>query len=141
MSFVLALRLVGASLVALSLFHMVLSRLLGWNHEAERLSPLNARIFMVHAFFVAFVVLGLGLLSLMRPDLLLAQSDLGRLLLGGIFIFWVARLLAQLLVFNSVMRTGWTDSRVLRVGATLLWTTYVLVYGAAFLQQLRGMDL
>jgi hypothetical protein len=141
MSLGLALQLVGASLVALSLFHMVLSRSLGWNHEAARLSPLNARIFMVHAFFVAFVLLGLGLLSLMRPDLLLVQSDLGRLLLGGILLFWVARLLAQLLVFDGVMRTGWTGSLVLRAGAMLLWAIYVLVYGAAFLNQLRGLNL
>lgn len=125
------------SLLVLSLLHAVFWRPLSWHREVANLSPLNGRVFIVHLFFIVFVLIALGLISLMRPDLLLAPSELGTLLLGGITVFWIARLLAQPLVFDAVMREGWTRSWMIRIGAMLLWLLYALIYGAAFLQQLR----
>jgi len=136
----LLLRAAGASLIVLSLLHAVLWRTLAWGRETERLSPLNARVFAVHTFFIAFVLGALGLLSLFEPELLLAPSELGRLLLMGIVAFWIVRLVIQPLVFDPVMRLGWTQSRLVRVGVSLLWAIYVAVYGAALLGQL-GADL
>lgn len=136
MSLTLLLRVAGASLVVLALLHAALWRALGWGSEIERLSPLNARVFAVHTFFIAFVLCALGLLSLARPELLLAPSELARLLLAGVVVFWIARLLAQPLVFEPVMRSGWTRSLPLRVGASVLFLSYVGIYGAALLRQL-----
>lgn len=130
------LRGAGATLVALSIFHAVLWRTLHWDEEITRLSPLSARVFAVHTFFIAFVLMGLGLLSLLRPALLLAPNELAKFLLAGIVIFWIARLLMQALVFDRVMREGWTSALWLRGCATLLFTTYVAIYGAAFARQL-----
>src|SRR5262245_2928364 len=73
---VLLLRIAGASLVILALFHAVLWRTLDWGSEMARMSPLNAQVFAVHTFFIAFVLGALGLLSLARPDLLITPSDL-----------------------------------------------------------------
>jgi len=131
------LRLSGATLMILALFHVVLWRSLHWDSEMERLSPLSARVFAVHTFFIAFVLFGLGLLSFARPDLLLARGELARLLLGGVVVFWVARLLLQPLVFDRAMRNGWTRSAVVRVGASILWAGYVVIYGAVLLKQLE----
>ncbi len=135
MSLALLLRAAGLSLVVLSFFHVVLWRTLDWGREIERLSPLNARVFAVHTFFVAFVLCALGLLSLLAPGLLLAPSELARLLLCAIVVFWLARLVIQPLVFDRAMRTGWTRSPLLRVGVVLVWVAYVAVYGAALLRQ------
>jgi hypothetical protein len=129
------LRVAGISLVVLSLFHAVLWRTLAWDREVERLSPLTARVFAVHTFFIAFVLGALGLLSLFEPELLVAPSELARLLLVGIVVFWIARLVIQPLVFDHVMATGWTRSPLFRVGANLAWLTYVAIYGAALLGQ------
>jgi hypothetical protein len=136
LSLIFLLRVAGASLIALSLFHAFLWRTLAWDREIERLSPLNARVFAVHTFFIAFVLGALGLLSLADPEQLLASSELARLLLMGIVAFWIARLAIQPLVFDRVMVVGWTRSPVLRVGSNLLWAAYVAVYGAALLRQL-----
>ena len=122
--------------MVLALFHAVLWRTLAWNREAERLSPLNARVFAVHTFFIAFVLGALGMLSLVRPDLLLRPSELARWLLSGVVAFWIARLVIQVLVFDHVMREGRVHSPLLRVGATLFWLAYALLYGAALLVQL-----
>jgi hypothetical protein len=132
------LRAAGLGLIALSAFHAVLWRTLAWDKEIERLSPLNARVFAVHTFFIAFVLGALGLLSLLKPELLLAPSELARLLLSGVVVFWMVRLAIQPLVFDPVMRVGWTRSPFLRFGLNLVWLCYVAVYGAAFLAQLRG---
>jgi hypothetical protein len=131
----LALRIGGASLVFLSVAHIVFWRSLHWDRECERLSPLNARVFAVHAFFVALVLLGLGLLSLFWPHLLLARGELARLLLIAIVIFWFARLCLQPLVFDRVMTLEWTRSWSVRVGAYIAWTAYLVLYGAALLEQ------
>jgi hypothetical protein len=132
----LVLRVAGFGLVVLSLFHVVLWRALDWGKEIERLSPLNARVFGVHTFFIAFVLFGLGLLSLLQPELLLSPSALARWLLVGVVAFWLARLVIQPLVFDPAMSSGWTASRTLRVGTLCLWAAYVGVYGAALLCQL-----
>jgi hypothetical protein len=138
LSLVLVLRAAGASLIVLSLFHAFLWRALAWGREIERLSPLNARVFAVHTFFVAFVLGALGLLSLTRPDLLLAPSELARLLLVGVVAFWIARLAIQPLVFDPVMRSGWLRSPLTRAGVNFVWAVYVAVYGTALLEQFRG---
>jgi hypothetical protein len=90
----------------------------------------------VHTFFIAFVLAALGILSLSRPDLLLAPSELARLLLVGIFVFWAARLLIQPFVFDPAMRSGSLRSPLLRIGLTVLWASYLVIYGAALLGQL-----
>lgn len=135
MSLSFLLRVGGASLVLLALLHIVLWRSLHWDRESERLSPLNARVFAVHAFFVALVLMGLGLLSLLRPELLLLPGELQRLILVAIVVFWFARLCLQSLVFDRVMTPGWTRSWFVRVGAHLLWAAYLALYGAALLRQ------
>ena len=140
MSLVVALQVAGGSLIVLSLFHVVLWRTLDWGREIERLSPLNARVFAVHTFFIAFVLCALGLLSLLKPRLLVEPSELARLFLAAIVVFWIARLVIQPLVFDRAMHSGWTRSLLLRVGACLVWAAYVVVYGAAFLQQFGATD-
>ena len=104
------------------------------------MSPFNARVFAVQTFFIAFVLLALGLLSLARPELLLVPSELARLLLSGVVVFWIARLLLQSLVFDRVMRDGWTGTALVRVGANLLWAAYALIYGAVLLRQFGMVD-
>jgi len=133
-SLVTMLRVAGASLIVLSLFHAVLWRTLSWGREIERLSPLNARVFAVHTFFIAFVIGALGLLSLIEPQLLLAPSKLARWLLVGIVVFWIARLIIQPLIFDHAMQ-GALRSPALRIGVSLVWVIYVAVYGAALLTQ------
>jgi hypothetical protein len=125
----------GASIMVLALFHVFLWRSLHWDRESERLSPLNARVFAVHTFFVAFVLFALGLLSLARPDLLLGPSELGRLLLCAVVLFWFVRLCLQPLVFDRVMTLDWTRAPVVRVGSCLLWVTYLFIYAATLWAQ------
>jgi hypothetical protein len=132
----LVLRLAGLSIVLLALFHVVLWRALGWTEEISHMSSLSARVFAVHTFFVAFVLCGLGLLSMLEPGLLLRPSQLARYVCMGIVAFWVARLLAQPLVFDRAMVSGWARLPLVRVGTLVLWAAYVAVYGAVLARQI-----
>jgi small-conductance mechanosensitive channel len=132
------LRVAGGSLVLLSLFHAVLWRTLEWSKDTAKLTPLTARVFAVHTFFIAFVLAALGFLSLLEPELLVEPSRLAKVLLCGVVAFWLARLVLQALVFDKVMGRGWTRSPMVRFGAYAAWCGYVAIYGAALLSQFPG---
>ncbi len=133
MNLVSLLRLVGASMIVLALFHVVFWRTLNWNREVKALSPMAACAFAAQTFFIAFVLMGLGLLSLLRPHLLVTHSELARILLCWIVLFWLARLLMQPLAFDRAMKGGPLGR--LRIGASLIWALYIAVYGMALLNQ------
>jgi len=103
----LALRVIGAGQVLLGLAHVPLWRTFGWSREMTRVSPLTGRVFAVQTFFVAGVVLALGALTALRPDLLLGADELSRIVLAFAVIFWCLRLAAQPVVFDAVL---WHDS-------------------------------
>jgi hypothetical protein len=132
---IVLLRLTGASLIGLAAFHLVLARVLDWRLESTRLSALNARVFAVHAFFVAFVLAALGLLTCARPDLLTAKSELARLLLGAIVVFWICRLFVQSWVFDPVLWHGKSWRWLARIGAHGVWLGYTAIYGALWWAQ------
>jgi len=135
-SLLAALRVAGATQLALAAFHAVLWRAFDWGGTVARLPPLTARVFVVHTGVVVFVLAALGLLSLGWPELLLAPSDLARLLLYAICAFWVARLVLQLFVFDAAMTAGWASAPWVRGGASVLWAAYSAVYGAALFRQI-----
>ena len=119
----------------LSAAHLVFWRLFAWRAEIARLSPLTARVFVVHLGFIMLVLTGLGCLLVGSPELLVERSPLARVLLGGLVVFWTARLVVQPVVFDPVLARGRRWRLPLRIVATLGWTLYVLVFGAAFVHQ------
>jgi hypothetical protein len=131
------LQLVGASLLVLAVAHLPLWRIFAWRAEIAQLSPLTARVFVVHLAFIVLLLFGLGLLLLCRPELLVERSELARLLLYGLVVFWVARLVAQPFVFDPVLARGHRFRTPLRIVATLGWSFYVAVFVAALLHQVQ----
>jgi hypothetical protein len=129
-------RLVGASQLALGLGHVALWRLFGWSRELTAVSALTARVFAIHTFFIAFLLVALGALEVLHPELLENRSELGRLLLATVTVFWTLRLLAQPLVFDPVLLRGSRFRTPVRFAATALFAGYVLVYALALGRQL-----
>lgn len=130
------LRVLGATHIVLGVAHVWIWRLFGWTDELKRVSPLTARVFAVHTFFIAFVLVALGALAFGRPDLLVARSDFARLLLGTGVVFWLLRLVAQPVVFDPVLLRGSVYRWPVRAAAMFLFGLYVLAYGWALSLQL-----
>jgi hypothetical protein len=135
----IALRIAGATHIALGLAHAAFWRVFGWTAETARLSPLTARVFAAHTFFVAFLLVALGALALGRADLLVAPSELAQLVIGGSLVFWFLRLLAQPLVFDAALTDAPPWLQWLRAGAFALLPAYVAVYAWAFANQLAWL--
>jgi len=114
--------------VALSLAHFDFARRFGWSRELKRISLLTRQIFWVHTAFLMLVLAGFGGVSLLCADDLLAPSTLSRTILGGLSVFWMARLYCQFFVYRTEHWRGNNLNTVAHVLFSLLWTFLSMVY-------------
>jgi hypothetical protein len=126
----------GVSQILLGVAHAAIWRRLEWSRESAKLSPLTGRVFCVHTFFVAFVLVFFGSLSVLHADFLLVPSPLARFLTGGMTLFWLLRLLAQPLVFDPVLLPGSPLRAPLRLAAVAYFGATTAVFGVTFAKQM-----
>lgn len=132
MSLALHLKAVGASLLVLSLAHIFFPRHFGWPAELRGLSTLARQVFWVHYFFIALILFMFGALSLLMTDHLLGGGALGRAVLGGFAVFWLARLFVQLFVYDKSLWRGHRLHTAMHVLFTCAWCYFAAVYAFAF---------
>jgi hypothetical protein len=125
------LQIVGALLLSLGIAHSFFGRYFGWEKELATLSMLTRRIFLVHCFFIALVLVLLGVCSLCYTDALLEPNPLSRVLLAGIVVFWLCRLVIQFLVYEADIWRGRPFYTFMHVAFSLFWIYVVTTYGAA----------
>jgi hypothetical protein len=135
----LLLRLLGMALVVVGPLHGVFWYVFDWGNDSRKLMPLNGRVFVAHLASVVFVVTATGLLLLLRPELLVARSELARLLLWALVIFFGLRLLAQPLYFNPLLAVRRRRRWAVRLAATLGWLGCWLVLALALSHQLASV--
>jgi hypothetical protein len=131
------LKIVGASLLFLAVAHAFFPRRFNWTEELGRLSKLNRQIFQVHCFFIALVLFMFGLLSLCFTETLLERTPLARVVLGGLVLFWLARLIVQLFVYDPGLWKGHRFNARIHWLFTFLWAYYIAIFGWALWRQLR----
>ncbi|WP_254160998.1 hypothetical protein [Chryseosolibacter histidini] len=91
----LHLKIVGALLIGLALMHIIIPKYFKWEQELTSLTLITRQILYVHTFFIAFIVLLMGLLCLSYSHELI-YDPFGRVISLGLFAFWLTRL-----IFNS----------------------------------------
>ena len=128
----LNLRAAGASQLLLALLHLSFSRRFNWAGELARLSLLNRQIFYVHTFFVALVVAGMGVLSLVGTAALLATGPLVGWVAGGCALFWLCRLYCQFFYYDADLWRGNRFNTTVHVLFAALWSWYSLTYAWLF---------
>jgi len=126
------LRLAGAGLFLLAAGHLLLPRRFHWREELAQLSLLNRQVFVVHTFFICFVLMLMGSLSAFGTTALLQPTPLARWVLGGLTLFWSTRLLFQWFVFDSRLWRGDRFLTFMHGLFTLIWIYLTGVYGAAW---------
>lgn len=129
------LRLTGMSLIALALAHVAFAKRLGWKDDFANVSLVNRQIFYVHCLFLCLTLILMGLLCLVWPETLLHASPLGRIVAGGLCLFWLCRLLAQWLVYDSRLWRGKRFETWVHVIFTGVWTYYTALFGAVWWSQ------
>ncbi len=100
------LRIAGALLLALAAMHMFLPRQLDWKNDMAKVSLANRQIFFVHVFFIALFVTLTGILSLCFAPALLEKTMLSRVVLVGLIVFWAARFVTQIIIYDSRIWRG-----------------------------------
>lgn len=129
------LRAAGILLIVLAAAHFTFPKRFQWADELSRLSLLNRQMFLVHVGYIVFVLVSMGVLSLVFPETLLAPSLLAKLVLAWLCVFWLSRLVVQWFVYD---RKLWVGNRV-NTGVhflfTFMWCFLSLVYGWALWRQ------
>ncbi len=131
MTLPILLKIAGLIFFGYALLHVVFPKRFRWREELTRLSLLNRRIFIVHTTFIVLLLLLLGTLCLVFTAELLEPTPLGRVVLGGLEIFAVARLLAQLFLYDAALWRGHAANTRIHAVFVTTWSYLALAFGLA----------
>lgn len=134
MTVITNLRVVGCLLMLLGVSHVFFNRYFGWERELETVSLLTRRIFFVHTFFIGLGVVLAGAVSLLCADALLRPGALSRAILAGLAAFWLCRLLAQFVAYDSAIWRGNRFRTVMHAAFSVLWCYVTATYGIALMK-------
>lgn len=127
----LHLQIIGVVLIVLALIHIVFPRYFNWKMELSTLSIINRQLMYVHAFFIALIVLLMGLLCLTSANELV-HTNFGKRVSLGLAIFWIARLCIQFFGYSSKTWKGKKIETFVHIVFSMLWiyisTVFVLTY-------------
>ena len=128
------IKIVGSMLIALSLLHIVLPRYFKWEREMVSVSLITRQILYVHTFFIAFVVLLMGLLCLAYSRELV-YDPFGKIISAGLCGFWLTRLIFQFLVYSPKVWRGKKFETAVHVLFSFTWTYFTAVFLFAYLHK------
>jgi hypothetical protein len=121
------LKIIGTLLIVLSVVHVIFPKYFNWKEELKPLSLVNQEIMKVHTFFIALVVLLIGVLSLTSSDDLI-NTNLGKRISLGLGIFWGFRLVFQFTGYSSQLWKGKKMETIIHVLASFFWTYLTFIF-------------
>lgn len=124
-------KIIGTLLIVLSFIHLAFPKYFNWNEELGPLSLINRQMMYVHTFFIAFVVLLIGILCLNSSDELVSTA-FGKKIDLGLGIFWLARLFIQFFGYSSLLWKGKSLETGIHILFSLLWIYFTAVFLAAY---------
>lgn len=127
----LQIKIIGVLLVLLSFIHAAFPRYFNWVKEFSSVTLINRQMMYVHTFFVALVLLLMGVLCFFSADDLVS-SPLGKRISLGICVFWTARLFIQFFGYSSSLWKGKRFETTIHVLFCLLWSYMAIVFGAVY---------
>lgn len=121
------LKLIGCLLVVLALAHTFFPGYFNWKNELQSLSMINRQIMYVHAFFIALMVLLMGILCISSSKDLI-ETIIGRKVCLGLGLFWTCRLAIQWLGYSSKLWTGKRFETIIHIFLTIFWIYLSVVF-------------
>lgn len=127
----LALRCAGALHFAVLIASALTPGALDWRKNLALLHPFLRRLFWVYGAFIVLVILSFGTLTMVFAGQLAAGDGLSRGFAAMVAIFWLARLVVQLFVFDArPFLTNWFYKAGYHA-LTIVFIVFVLVFGWA----------
>ena len=123
----LNLKIISILLIILAFIHAVFPKYFKWKQELNSLSTINRQLMYVHSFFIAFVVLLMGLLCLTSANDLI-ETALGRRVCLGIGIFWITRFFIQFFGYSAKVWKGKKFETTVHILFSVLWAYFSLVF-------------
>jgi hypothetical protein len=114
------LKVIGFLLIGLAVAHSIFPHYFKWKEEFKDISLLSRQIMYIHTFFIALVVLLMGILCLTSSKELL-ETPLGNKICFGLGIFWLARLYIQFFGYSSKLWKQKPFETFIHIIFSLLW--------------------
>lgn len=129
----LQLKIIGILLLLLAAIHAVFPKYFNWKNELNTLSLINRQLMYIHSFFIAFVILLIGILCLTSANEL-AGTTLGKKISLGLGIFWSTRFFFQFFGYSARLWRGKTFETSVHVFSAIFWfylgAVFILIYFA-----------
>jgi hypothetical protein len=120
-------------MIVLALMHVVLPKYFRWEEESTSLSLITKQILYVHTFFIAFVVLLMGLLCMGYADELI-NNRLGKVISLGLAGFWFTRLIFQFFIYSPKLWRGKRFETTIHVVFSMGWFYFTSVFLLSYLK-------
>lgn len=131
---VLQLKIIGALLSLLAFLHVGFPKYFKWKEEMKSLSLINKQMMIVHTFFIALVVLLIGLLCLTSANELI-DTRFGKKISLGLGIFWSIRFFFQLFVYSPKLWKGKKFETIMHILFTLFWIYMSIIFIIIYLDK------
>lgn len=128
----LHLKITGVLLIALALIHIAFPRYFLWKTELTGLSIINRQMMYVHTFFIALIVLLMGILCATSSTELITTT-FGKRISLGLAAFWFIRLLVQFFGYSTILWKGKTFETTIHVLFSVIWTYFSLIFLLVYL--------
>jgi hypothetical protein len=129
----LHLKIIGILLVLLAAIHVIFPKYFNWKIELKSLSLINRQLMYIHSFFIAFIILLVGILCLTSATEL-TNTPLGKKISLGLGIFWSVRLFFQFFGYSSKLWKGKAFETFAHVFFSIFWiylsTIFILNWSA-----------
>jgi len=123
----LNLKIIGVLLISLALMHVIFPKYFNWIDELRTVSLMNRQLMYIHTFFIALVLLLMGLLCLTSSTEII-ETDLGHRLALGFGIFWSIRLFIQFWGYSPELWKGKRFESLVHIIFSLLWLYLSVVF-------------
>jgi hypothetical protein len=101
---IILMQIAGGLQLSIAAGSTAIPKVLGWSSELQAVSPLTRRLFWVYAGYIFCFNLMFGLLCTFGAEWLIAPHPLAVCLLIAMSIYWGARVLIQVFLFDKSIR-------------------------------------
>ena len=116
-------------------------RVLNWRKNLAGLDPFLRKLFWTYGTFIVLVIIGFAVMTILHAAAMAAGEPVARSLCAFVALFWTARLLVQITVFDA---GTFLTTRSYKCGyhtLTIIFSYLVLIYGWAAVFPHRNLSL